>query len=63
MTIIFFRAATQFWKKDIFEYFNVDISRDMNDLAEVLLKGGTGIGNMSLKGVFYRQFLPASNVH
>lgn len=34
----------------------------MNDLAEVLLKGGFGTGKMSLKGVFYRQFLPASNV-
>lgn len=56
------RAASQFWKQNIFEYFNVDISPDMNDLAEIILKRGRGTGAMSLKGVFYRQFLPASNV-
>lgn len=34
----------------------------MNDLSEILLKGGDGSGKMSVKGVFYRQFLPANNV-
>lgn len=53
-------AAASFWKKYIYEYFNVDISRDMHDLAEVLLQGGSTTGNKELKGVFYRQFLPAS---
>lgn len=53
-------ASKNYWT-NIFEYFNVDSSRDMNDLAEVLLKGGKN-NSEPLKGVFYRQFLPASNV-
>lgn len=57
-----FRAAKSFWKKQIYEYFNVDAAAEMNDLALILLKGGTGAGRSSLKGVFYRQFLPATNV-
>ncbi|XP_066254248.1 ribosome assembly protein METTL17, mitochondrial [Euwallacea similis] len=54
-------AANAFWKKHIFEYFNVDPSADMNDLAQILLQGGKGTGNV-VKGTFYRQFLPATNV-
>lgn len=54
-------AAITFWKEYIFEYFNVDISRDMNDLAQLLLQGGCSTGKMEIQGVFYRQFLPASN--
>ncbi|CAG9832274.1 unnamed protein product [Diabrotica balteata] len=53
-------AANLFWKKYILEYFNVDTSRDMNDLAQILLQGGHGTPAMPLKGVFYRQFLPAT---
>lgn len=34
----------------------------MNDLAEILLKGGKGNANATIKGTFYRQFLPASHV-
>ncbi|KAH1010608.1 hypothetical protein HUJ05_004877 [Dendroctonus ponderosae] len=55
------RAANAYWKQHIFEYFNVDTSADMNDLAEILLKGGKGNGKTSVKGTFYRQFLPASH--
>lgn len=33
----------------------------MNDLAQLLLKGGDGT-KQTPKGTFYRQFLPASNV-
>ncbi|ENN79731.1 methyltransferase-like protein 17, mitochondrial [Dendroctonus ponderosae] len=54
-------AANAYWKQHIFEYFNVDTSADMNDLAEILLKGGKGNGKTSVKGTFYRQFLPASH--
>nr|XP_015833913.1 PREDICTED: methyltransferase-like protein 17, mitochondrial [Tribolium castaneum] len=54
-------AANLYWKKHIFEYFNVDSSRDMNDLAQILLQDGKGTNKMSLRGVFYRQFLPATN--
>lgn len=41
---------------------NIDSSAEMNDLAEILLKGGKGNGKSPIKGTFYRQFLPASNV-
>lgn len=61
-TDFFYRAVKSFWKKTIFEYFNVDASSDMNDLSLILLKGGTGQGKPNLKGVFYRQFLPANKV-
>lgn len=54
-------AANVYWKKHIFEYFNVDYSADMNDLAQILLQGGRGTGVPVIKGTFYRQFLPASN--
>ncbi|XP_044255953.1 methyltransferase-like protein 17, mitochondrial [Tribolium madens] len=54
-------AANLYWKKYIFEYFNVDSSRDMNDLAQILLQDGKGTNKISLRGVFYRQFLPATN--
>ncbi|CAG9822967.1 unnamed protein product [Phaedon cochleariae] len=54
-------AAHRYWKQNIYEYFNVDISRDINDLAQTLLQGGTPKGNKP-KGVFYRQFLPATKV-
>ncbi|CAG9761629.1 unnamed protein product [Ceutorhynchus assimilis] len=55
-------AANSYWKKHIYEYYNVDSSAEMNDLAQILLQGGTGTGNSMIKGTFYRQFLPASNV-
>lgn len=57
-----FRAVKNFWPKDIFEYFNVDSSAHMNDLSLILLKGGTGVGEDNINGVYYRQFLPATNV-
>lgn len=53
-------AAISYWKTYIYEYFNIDISKDMNDLAQALLQGGSTTGKMQLKGVFYRQFLPVS---
>ncbi|VEN40827.1 unnamed protein product [Callosobruchus maculatus] len=53
-------AANTYWKKNIFEYYNVDVSRDMNDLSQLLLQGGIPTGSMP-KGVFYRQFMPANN--
>ncbi|KAJ8969435.1 hypothetical protein NQ317_008626 [Molorchus minor] len=55
-------AANVYWKHHIFEYYNVDASSDMNDLAQILLQGGRGTGKMPTKGVFYRQFLPATKI-
>lgn len=60
-TFLRFRAANLYWKQHFFEYFNVDASRDMNDLALLLLKGGKGFGP-DFPSTFYRQFLPATNV-
>ncbi|KAK9710245.1 Mitochondrial small ribosomal subunit Rsm22 [Popillia japonica] len=54
-------AARTYWKDQIFENFNVDISVDMNDLAQIILQGGHSTTTQNVKGVFYRQFLPANN--
>lgn len=54
-------AASELWKKSLYEYFLVDECGDMNDLSELILRGGNEDKNMSLKNVFYRQFLPASD--
>lgn len=35
----------------------------MNELSEILLQGGRGGNESHLKGVFHRQFLPATNVY
>lgn len=55
-------AASSFWKHSIYEYFNVDSSAQMNDLAELVLKGGEENKQKSLKNVYYRQFLGAPTV-
>lgn len=54
-------AASQLWRKSIFEYYLVDASRDMNDLADLLLRGGEENRQIDLKNVNFRQFLPASS--
>lgn len=33
----------------------------MNDLAEILLRGGQPNGELPIQGTFFRQFLPASH--
>ncbi|XP_006821201.1 ribosome assembly protein METTL17, mitochondrial-like, partial [Saccoglossus kowalevskii] len=53
-------AANSIWGKSLREYFCVDISADMNDLAAVLLRDGKQDGRPCMKGVFFRQFLPVS---
>ncbi|XP_045461777.1 methyltransferase-like protein 17, mitochondrial [Harmonia axyridis] len=55
-------AANTIWPKSFTEYFNVDSSASMNDLAELLLKGGRGEKEISLRGVYYRQFFPSKPV-
>lgn len=54
-------AASELWKSTLYEYFLVDESRDMNDLSELILRDGNESKCMSVKNIFYRQFLPASN--
>ncbi|XP_036320735.1 methyltransferase-like protein 17, mitochondrial [Rhagoletis pomonella] len=52
-------AASNLWKDSIFEYYNVDSSRSMNDLSELILRKGNQNQQMVLRNVYYRQFLPA----
>lgn len=54
-------AASEIWRNSLHEYFLVDESRDMNDLAELILRDGNENKNITIKNVFYRQFLPASD--
>uniref|UniRef100_A0A2H1VP70 SFRICE_024230 n=1 Tax=Spodoptera frugiperda TaxID=7108 RepID=A0A2H1VP70_SPOFR len=54
-------AINHFWKNDIFEYFCVDTSPTMHDLARLILCQGKDNVEMPLKGFFQRQFLPASS--
>lgn len=52
-------AAAELWKESIFEYYLVDASRCMNDLADLLLRDGDVNKSLSLRNVYHRQFLPA----
>uniref|UniRef100_A0A336MME2 CSON003852 protein n=1 Tax=Culicoides sonorensis TaxID=179676 RepID=A0A336MME2_CULSO len=54
-------AVTKFWSDSIYEYYNVDSSGHMNDLAELILKDGDENKQIPLKNVYYRQFLGAPN--
>lgn len=53
-------AAAHLWRRSIFEYYMVDTSRDMNDLADLMLRDGDENREMNLRNVNFRQFLPAS---
>ncbi|XP_059618435.1 methyltransferase-like protein 17, mitochondrial [Phlebotomus argentipes] len=54
-------ATIDVWpKKNIFEYFMVDTSADMNDLAELILRQGNPDREPMVRNYFFRQFLPAS---
>lgn len=55
-------AVSNLWKDSIYEYYNVDSSRDMNELSELILRGGNENQQITLKNVFYRQFLPSLEV-
>ncbi|CAH1642006.1 unnamed protein product [Spodoptera littoralis] len=54
-------AVNHFWKNEIFEYFCVDTSSTMHDLARLILCQGKDNVEMPLRGFFQRQFLPASS--
>lgn len=55
-------VASNLWKDTIFEYYNVDSSRHMNDLSELILREGNENQQTILRNVYYRQFLPAIEV-
>ncbi|XP_067136710.1 ribosome assembly protein METTL17, mitochondrial [Centruroides vittatus] len=54
-------AAHSMWGNSLKEYYCVDSSADMNEVARLLLQDGKEGGEMIFKGVFMRQFLPVSN--
>lgn len=56
-------AVSNQWKNSIYEYYNIDSSRDMNELSELILKDGNENQQMALRNVFYRQFLPGLEVY
>ncbi|XP_066992180.2 ribosome assembly protein METTL17, mitochondrial [Anabrus simplex] len=53
-------VANSLWGDSLKEYFSIDTSASMNDLASLILKDGKESSELPLKGVFYRQFLPVS---
>lgn len=56
-------ATSSLWKDSIIEYLNIDSSRYMNELSELILRDGNDNQQMTLKNVFYRQFLPGLEVY
>uniref|UniRef100_A0A1B0CI71 Putative methyltransferase-like protein 17 n=1 Tax=Lutzomyia longipalpis TaxID=7200 RepID=A0A1B0CI71_LUTLO len=57
-------ATIGIWPKGgIFEYFMVDASAEMNDLAEQILRRGNHDKEPMIRNFFFRQFLPASTTN
>lgn len=53
-------AANEVWPASINEHFNCDSSKSMNDVSRLLMQSGNEKQPLLYPGVFYRQFLPAS---
>ncbi|XP_069094212.1 ribosome assembly protein METTL17, mitochondrial [Pleurodeles waltl] len=53
-------AAHAAWGRSIREYMCVDSSAEMNELSELLLRGGSLSHDARMPGVYFRQFLPVS---
>jgi hypothetical protein len=58
--LFIWRAAQRFWSDSLTEHMCVDSSKEMNDIAELLSKKGIPTANPIFKGLYFRQFLPAS---
>lgn len=55
-------ALTNVWdKRQVFEYYLCDASKDMNELSEMVLRGGDDNKQLDYKNLNYRQFLPSSS--
>lgn len=55
-------ALSSVWDKaQVFEYYLCDASRDMNELSELVLRGGDDNKQLDYRNINYRQFLPASS--
>lgn len=53
-------AAHANWGTSLKEYVCVDSSASMNQLSELVLRGGEETGDMHINGIYFRQFLPVS---
>ncbi|XP_069490128.1 ribosome assembly protein METTL17, mitochondrial isoform X2 [Ambystoma mexicanum] len=53
-------AAHECWGSSIREYMCVDSSAEMNEMSELLLRGGSNSQEKLIPGVHHRQFLPVS---
>ncbi|XP_072271302.1 ribosome assembly protein METTL17, mitochondrial isoform X2 [Pyxicephalus adspersus] len=53
-------ATHALWGTSVKEYMCVDTSASMNQLSELILRGGEESGDMHINNVYYRQFLPVS---
>ncbi len=57
--LVISRAAIHTWGKQAFtEILNVDKSREMNNLSQLILQGGQPNKPPLVHGVVYRQFMP-----
>ncbi|KAK8788225.1 hypothetical protein V5799_021997 [Amblyomma americanum] len=54
-------AAKNIWPKYFQEYFSIDISNHMHDLARLLVNGGKTSAELKLPSFFQREFLPAAD--
>lgn len=53
-------VANELWGNTLTEYFCVDLSKHMNDLADLILRNNDEINESIIKNIYYRQFLPAT---
>lgn len=53
-------AAHGIWGNKLKEYMCIDSSASMNNLSELIWRGGSEKGEMHIPGIHFRQFLPVS---
>uniref|UniRef100_G3MS09 Methyltransferase-like protein 17, mitochondrial n=1 Tax=Amblyomma maculatum TaxID=34609 RepID=G3MS09_AMBMU len=54
-------AAKNIWPKYFQEYYSIDISNHMHNLARLLVNGGNTKSELKLPSFFQREFLPATD--
>ncbi|CAL8096352.1 unnamed protein product [Orchesella dallaii] len=53
-------AARSFWASSLVEHLCADVSWEMNELAELILRGGNKNNDHAIPALFFRQHLPES---
>lgn len=54
-------VANDVWPSTVYEHLNIDSSKEMNDLSDLLLKDGNENNSRIFNNVFYKQFLPVTH--